>query len=148
MTLPQIYELPSGMVAVVVPAKITVLVSGILIIDVAITIPRIDCPLELSDPTENKYYPDLIGQLPYTRPKLLNGWLTSEVPLRPRQEKGVIVAEGWTSAPTGLRDETLEKVELSLRDERSNELCFDFQVRVGCSLMLQVRAATARTSRA
>jgi hypothetical protein len=135
----RIYELPSGMVAVVVPVKIVVLVSGILITDFAITIPRIDCPLELSDPAENKYYPDLIDQLPYTYTgvTLLNDYLTSGVPLRPRQVKGVIIAEGWTSVPTGLHDDMLEKVELSMQDERHNELCFDFQVRGDSTLLLR-----------
>jgi len=60
---------------------------------------------------------------------------TTEVPLRPRQAQGVIVAEGWTSAPPELPDETLVKMELSLLDERNNELRFNFGVRVDRSLM-------------
>ncbi len=131
----RIYELLSGMVAVVVPATIRVLVSGPLITDVAVFIPRFDCPLELSDPAENRYYPELIDRLPYNTPtKLLNNYLTFEISLRPCQLQGVIVAEGWTSVPPQCHDESLVRMELLLRDERRNEFCFEFGVRLDRSL--------------
>ena len=60
--------------------------------------------------------------------------LTPEVPLRQRQVQGVIVAEGWTSVPPECHDESLVTVELLLRDERRNELCFEFGVRVDRSV--------------
>jgi hypothetical protein len=131
----RMYELLSGRVAVVVPATMRVLTSGILITGVAIWIPRIDCPLELSDPTGDTFYPDLMDRLLFdTRTKLLNDWLTSEVPLRPRQVKGVIVAEGWADVPLELQDGTPLRVELALRDQRRKELRFDLGVRVNLSL--------------
>ncbi len=127
----RIYELPSGMVAVVVPARIQVLVSGIFFTDVALFLPRFDCPLELSDPAENAYYPDLIDWLPYNTPtELLNNLLTSEIPLRPRQQDGVIVADGWTFVPPEYPDELPVTMELLLRDERRNDSCFKFEVRL------------------
>jgi hypothetical protein len=126
----RIYELLSGMVAVVMPATMRVLVSGILITDVVGFIPRFDCSLELSDPAENKYYPDLIDWLPSTPTKLLNNLLTSEIPLRPRQTEGVIVADGWTFVPPECPDELPVTMELLLRDERRNEFCFKFEVRL------------------
>jgi len=127
----RIYELFSGMVAVVVPATIRVLVSGILITDVAVFIPRFDCSLELSDPTENEYYPDLIDWLPYNTPtKLLNNLLRSETPLRPCQPQGVIVADGCAFVPPECPDELPVTMELILTDERRNKLCFNFEVRL------------------
>ena len=69
-----------------------------------------------------------------TRTKLLNDWLTSEVPLRPRQVQGVIVAEGWADVPLELQDEEHVRVELALWDQRRNEFRFHFGVRVNLSL--------------
>jgi hypothetical protein len=131
--LARIYDLPSGEVEVVVPAKMTVLISGLLITHVEMMVPGDDFPLELSDPEESFYYQDLIARLPDS-PTVLNHWLTSEVPLRPRQVEGVIFANGWTSFPTEWHDETLVKVELLFWDERCNEICVEFGVRVDRSL--------------
>jgi len=116
------------------PAKIIVPISGILPTACAMMIPWDDFPLELSDPTESKYYQALIDELPYHPTELLNDWLTSKTPLCRRQAEGVIVAEGWTSFPPDLHDETLVTVELLLRDEQHNEICFDFGVRVDRSM--------------
>lgn len=130
----KIYDLPSGEVAVVVPAKITVLTSGILITHVEMTIPWDDYPLELSDPEESSYYQDLTAGLPQFPPTVLNRLLTSEVPLRPRQAEGVIFANGWTSFPPEYHDEMLVKVKLLFGDEKRNEICVEFGVRVDRSL--------------
>jgi hypothetical protein len=126
--------LPSGMVAIVALAKVTVRISGVLITDVAMRIPDIDCQLDLSDPMESKYYPDLIDLLPYNRTVVLNDWLTSGVPLRCCQVQGAIIAEGWTSVPPTWHDETLVAVELLLRDKERKEFHFDFRARVNRSL--------------
>src|SRR5580700_8432160 len=134
----RIYELLSGMVAVVVPATIRVLVSGIFFTDVAVFIPRFDCQLELSDPAENEYYPDLINELTHNTPtKLLNNLLTSEIPLRPCQPQGVIVADGLAFVPHECPDELPVTMELLLKDERRNEFCFKFEVRLDRILKLK-----------
>ena len=130
----RLYELPSGEAAVVVPARITVLTSGMVITDHEITTGLDDWPLDFSDPNEWPYYQDVIGGLlPYS-PALLNDWLTSGLPLRSRQVEGVIIANGWISVPPECHDEKLVTGELLLRDERSNEICFKFAVRVDRSL--------------
>jgi hypothetical protein len=132
----RIYELPSGAVAVVVPAKLTIRISGPLFTDQALRLPWDDFPLELSNLEENPYAQELITWSPhYSPPKILTRLLTSEVPLRPRQVQGVIVAEGWTDVPPKCHDESLVTVELLLRDERRNEFCFEFGVRLNRSLM-------------
>ena len=124
----RIYELPSGMVAVVVPATMRVLVSGILITDVVGFIPRFDCSIELCDPTD---YPDLIDEIRHNpRTELLNNLLTSETPLRPCQPQGVIVAHGTAFVPHECPDELPVPIEFLLTDERSKELCFKFEVRL------------------
>ena len=132
---PGIYELPLHEVEVVVPAKMTVLSSGILITDVAMMTPWEDWPLDLWDREESSNYKDVIGRLYYSPPKLLNPYLKRERPLDVRQVEGVIIAHGYVSVPPECHDETPVKVELLVRDERRNELCFDFEVRMDRSLM-------------
>lgn len=127
----RIYELPSGAVVVVAPAKLTVRTSGLLFMEHELRLPWDDFPLELCDPEENPDYQKLIGWLPhYSPPTILNRLLTPEVPLRHRQVQGVIFAEGWTDIPPECDDESLVTAELLLRDERRNEFCFEFGVRV------------------
>ncbi len=124
----RIYELPSGMVAVVVPATMRILVSGIVSTDVVGFIPRFDCSIELCDPMD---YPDLIDEIRCNpRTELLNNLLTSETPLRPCQRQGVIVADGRAFVPPECPDELPVPIEFLLTDERRNELCFKFEVRL------------------
>jgi hypothetical protein len=130
-----IYELSLDEVAVIVPAKMTILKSGILITDVEMMTPWEDYPLELWDPEENSNYQDVISGLSQLPPTVLNRWLTSAVPLRPRRAEGVIIAHGYISVPRDCRDGTLVTVKLSLRDERHNELSFDFGVQVDRSVL-------------
>jgi hypothetical protein len=130
----KLYELPSGEAAVVAPTRMTVLISGMLITKCEMTTGLDDWPLDFSDPSEWQYYKDVIeALLPYS-PLVLNNRLTSGLPLRPRQVEGLIIANGWISALPKCHDETLVPVKLLLRDERSNEVCFEFEVRVDRSL--------------
>jgi hypothetical protein len=129
----RLFELPSGAVAVVVLARMTVLTSGMLITDLEMTTGLNYFPLDLKDPEEGLFHKDVIDWLPFSRP-FLNHQLTSGTPLRPCQVEGVIVANGWSAVPPQCHDETLVRVELSLRDERRNEVCVEFGVRVDRSL--------------
>jgi len=131
----RLYELPSGAIAVVVPARMTVLTPGMLIMDRGMTTPWDDCLLELEDPEEWESYKDVIDWLRPLSPKVLNRWLTSGIPLRPRQLEGVILANGWREVPPRCHDETLVKVELLLWDERRNEIRVEFGVRVDRTLL-------------
>ena len=132
--LAEVCELPSGAIAAVVPAKMTVLSSGILITDAEMTTPWDEFPLDLSEPESSAYYEDLIGRMYHSPPRVLNHWLTHHVPLRPRQEEGVIFAHGWSPVPPECHDGTLVTVKLSLFDQRRNELRFDFETRVDRSV--------------
>jgi hypothetical protein len=132
--LARIYELPSGAVAVVAPAKMIVLKSGILITDVAMMTPWDDFPLDLWDPEESSDYQGVIGSLYHSPPRFLNPYLKRELPLDVRQVEGVIIAHGYSSFPSQYHDESPVTVELLLRDERRKELRFDFGVRVDRSL--------------
>jgi hypothetical protein len=82
----------------------------------------------------------MVNLLPYNQTEVLNGWLTSDVPLRSRRVQGVIIAEGWTSiapnAPKWL-EMTPVAVELFLWDERRNEYHVNFTARVNRSLQLK-----------
>ena len=134
--LPTIYELPAGEVAVIVPAKLTVRKSGILLAAVAMMTPWEAWPLDLwEDPEDSPYYKELIGALYHQPPTILNDWLTRGLPLRPRQVEGVIIAHGYASVPRACQDETLVTVQLLLEDERRNELSFEFGVRMDRSVM-------------
>jgi hypothetical protein len=131
----RIYELPLGEVAVIVPAKMTILKSGILITDVAIRTPWEDWPLDLWDPEETPYYKDLIGDLCHFLPTVLNPWLERDVPLRPRRQEGVIIAHGYIRVLPECHDETLVTVQLLLEDAGCNQLSFEFGVRVDRCVM-------------
>jgi hypothetical protein len=131
----KLYELPFGQVAVLVPAKMSVLKSGVLVTEVAVKTPWNDWPLELWAPEDCTYYQDVIRFLYHSPPTVLNPWLEHEVPLRPRQTEGVIIAGGHVDVPADCSDEAAVRVELLLRDERRNELCFDFHVEVDRKFM-------------
>ena len=132
-----IYELPSGFVAFVAPAKLTVQVPGTLIKHAEVAIPDFDCGLDLSDPGESPWYAQLMKLLPYNLTECLNDRLTSEVPLSVRQVRGAIIAEGWASIPAKLHDDALVSVGLFLWDARDNEFQFNFRACVNRSLMRQ-----------
>jgi hypothetical protein len=130
-----IYELPSGLVAFVAPAKLTVPVPGTLIKHAEVAIPDFDCQLDLSDPWESQWYEQLMNQLPYNLTECLNDRLTSGVPLSVRQVRGAIIAEGWASVPAKLHDYALVSVELFLWVARGNDFQFNFRALVNRSLM-------------
>jgi hypothetical protein len=131
----KIYDLPSHAILIVIPARLSVLKSGILFTDVSLKIPWEDCPLELNEPGQELTFDKLTrGTLPDLLPTILNRWLKSEVPLRPRCVEGVILAEGWTSFPTDYRDGMPVAVNLLLEDERHNKINFEFEVRIDRSL--------------
>jgi hypothetical protein len=132
--LPSIYELPLNEVAVIVPAKMTILQPGTLITAAAMMPPWEESHLDLWDDLEAQYYRYLVGMLYHQPPTILNDRLTSGVPLRPRQVEGVIIAHGYGSIPSQYHDESLVTMELLLKDERRDELCFNFEVRVDRSM--------------
>jgi len=139
----RLYELPSGEVGVVVPARMTVLISGMLITNYEITTILDEFPLDLSDPDEWQNYPAMIDTLCSERP-LLNRYLTSSLPLRPCQVEGVIVANGWSVVPPQWHDNTTLRVKLCLQDERRNEIPFEFRVQLDRSLKRAYERKQAR----
>jgi hypothetical protein len=130
-----ICELPSGAVAVVAPAELTVRVPGTLITYAQVAIPDFDGELELSDPGESLWYAQLMNLLPYNLTECLNHCLTSGVPLSVRRVRGAIIAEGWASVPPNLHDYAVVSVELFLWDARGNDFQFNFRARVNRDLM-------------
>ena len=58
-----LYELPSGEVGIVVPARMTVRTSGMLIVDHEITTSLSEWPLDFSDVAEWPYHPAMIDTL-------------------------------------------------------------------------------------
>ncbi len=132
----RLYELPSGEIAVVIPSEITVLMSGLLIIDRELTTSLDDFPLEFTEPTEWEPYKSVIDEYPYPSENLTY-LLTSRFPLRPCQRRGVIIANGWSAISPQYHENTRLTAQLFLRDERQNEICAEFVVRLDRSLKLR-----------
>src|ERR1022692_937325 len=66
--LPSIYELPLNEVAVIVPAKMTILQSGTLITAAAMMPPWEESHIDLWDDPENAHYRYLVGMLYHQPP--------------------------------------------------------------------------------
>ena len=129
------FELPGGQVAVVVPARMMVLIPGIMITDLEMTTPWDGPSLDLSDPEGEPFYQEVICGLPSFPPTILNHMLKRQRPLPRCQEEGVIIANGWSPVPPNCNDKTPPvTVKLFLRDERGNKLSFDFGARVDRSV--------------
>jgi hypothetical protein len=128
--LARICDLPGAGFALALPAKLLVVTGGTLIMGHEMTVPWYPLPLELSDPEARAYYSDIIyGSIPYP-PKILNPYLTGELPLRRGQIEGMIIGFGWNSVPLQYHDYTKVPIELCLWDERENEFWFNFEARV------------------
>jgi len=140
----RLHELLSGEIGLVVPVQITVLTPGILIIEQELTTSLNEFPLEFTDPTEWKYYEDVIDDCPSR--ENLNYLLMNPRSLHPRKEHGIIVANGWSTIPPQFHDDTSLKAQLRLMDERRNEICAEFVVRLDRSLkrMYEKRHAERR----
>jgi hypothetical protein len=139
----RLFELPGGAVAVVAPVRMTVLTAGMVITGLQMTTALDDAPLELEDPEEWNCYRSLMDWL-YFSTEVINAQLTSGIPLRPCRREGVILAIGWSVVPERFHDEMPVRAELSLRDERLNEVCVPFKVRVDRSLKLKYEWIQAR----
>jgi hypothetical protein len=131
----RIYDLPSWAIVIVIPARLSVLKSGMLITDVSVRIPWDDFPLELNQPDTGIVCEELLqGALPNPLPKVLNSFLKSENPLRRRCVEGLILAEGSTDFPAEYQDGMPLTVQLLIEYDRRNKLEFDFEVRVDRSV--------------
>jgi hypothetical protein len=131
--LATIYELSPGNLAVVLLAKVTVVVP-VLITDVDLTVPWHNVMLDLDEPEERSYHEDLIQGLPDYRPTVLNHWLKSSRPLPRCQQEGVIIAYGYGPIYANYPEHASATVKLFVKDELNNELCFNFRARVDHSL--------------
>ena len=130
-----VYELPSNEIAVIVPAKLTVRKSGILITDMRMTTSWDDWPLDLWHAEDSPHWTDVIGRLYHQPPTILNDYLVSALPLRPRQIDGVVIAHGYTTVPWECSQETVVAIQLLLEDERRDQFSFEFDARLDRRVM-------------
>jgi len=129
-----IFDLPGMALAFVLPAGLLVLATGSWIRRSEVVLAWDSPELELSGCEQSPYYDKLIsGFIPYP-PKLLNPFLTGELPLRRGAVAGVIVAISYTSVPAIYPDHTAVPVELFLYDEWDQELHYTFEASVSRSL--------------
>ena len=125
-----IYDLPGIALAVVIPAKLLVLGSGVLIVEAEITVPWYPLPLELEQPEHHAFFDRVIaGSIPWPR-KLLNRRLTGEQNLYRGQGEGLIVGMGYSSVPLQYGEGAKVPITLSLWDEQDNESSFTFHAQV------------------
>jgi hypothetical protein len=126
----RVFELPEEQVAVVLPAKLTVVYSGAIITEMRLKLPWSDCLLEVGDPRNHRFFPDVTQDWPGTL-KILNDWLVDrEVPLRTCQRSGLIVGTGWAPVPAAYPADREVQIELSLYDQRDNVMRFEFKARL------------------
>lgn len=124
--LARIYEFPGNVVAVLLFAKLTVLRPGSLIMEVEITTTWSDSLLELSDP-ESFCYQKVMERLNTEAPNILNPLLLNHVPLRERQEEGIILAHGPAQVPHDCPDETPTTISFRLTDQTDHVLSVAFR---------------------
>jgi hypothetical protein len=131
--LARVYELPSGELVAALPARLTILEPGVMIVDRLMTTTWDECVFDLSDPREHEH-PSLLNLtegLYNQPPTILNDFLAGRsVPSRHCQMKGVIFATGWTSDLATHCEEPFLTIELLLRDERRNETNLEFKAEV------------------
>ena len=125
-----IYDLPGVALAVVIPAKLLVLGSGVLIVEAEMTVPWHPLPLELEEPEHHAFFDRVIAGLIPCPPKLLYRRLTGKQNLYRGQWEGVIVGMGYSSVPLRYEEGAQAPVTLSLWDERDNKLRFTFHASV------------------
>jgi hypothetical protein len=136
--LARVYDLPSGCLAVVGPALLTILEPGVMIFDrlMTATSNEGECVFDLSDPREHEH-PSLLNLTEglYNQSTILHDFLAGQsVRFRRCQIKGVILATGWMSDPATHCEERFLTMELALRDEQGNESYREFRAEVDGSI--------------
>jgi hypothetical protein len=132
--LAEVFELPSGAIAVVMYATLVVLKPGAMSSGSGLVVPWDDFPLELDDCEATPYFKEVVQGSPDWPPTILNRWLTGKTRLSRGQRDGVIVAHGWSEVPARVHDETPVSVKLYVADEQDEVLCFEFRARIDRSL--------------
>jgi hypothetical protein len=116
-----IYDLPGIALAIVIPAKLLITGSGILIVRAEMRVPWDPTPLELEDPECHAFFDRVITGLIPCPPKLLNSRLTGKRNLHRGQREGVIVGTGHSSVPPRYEEGASVSIMLSLWDEQGAE---------------------------
>lgn len=133
----RVCHLASGEIAALLPARLTVLKSGVRFTKAEMFTPWDGCELDLSDP-EDSFLADLAGGIFASPPTILNHLLVGRsAPLRPCEWEGVIIAVGWSEFPAAYRDGTAVTLELFLREQQSAKSRYSFHARVDRSLRRQ-----------
>jgi hypothetical protein len=125
-----IYDLPGVALAVVIPTKLLITTSGILIVRAEMRVPWDPTPLELEDPERHAFFDRVITGLIPCPPKLLNTRLTGSQNLHRGQWEGVIVGTSYSSVPVRYDEDAQVPITLSLWDEQDNKLSFTFHASV------------------
>lgn len=133
----RVHDLAAGEVAVVLPAKLTVLKPGVMFTEAQLRPSWIDWEIDLDNVENNESIINEITQgLRVFPTRILNHeFVGRPVPLRPCQIEGVIIGNGYSPVPTKLHDETIVTMELLLMDERNSVFSYEFRARVDRSVM-------------
>ena len=129
--LARVYDLPGGDVAAVLPAKLTILKSGVMFTDALVVAAWESFPLDLEGAEENRYFDRFKRLGPSWEPIILNDFLVGRAhPLQPCQWDGFIIGTGWASVPAECDDGARLRLELRLRDEQGTDFHYDFTAAV------------------
>ena len=131
----EVWELPSGEVAAILPIEIMrPLRPRAWIVGCQIVLPWEGPEFELQDPEHNGIYSHLKQRLYPER--LLNRWLTDQIPLPDRKLQGYIVGYSWIQIPPEYPNEMPVSVKLMVTDDRKAEYYLDFAAHLDRSLKL------------
>lgn len=132
------HDLPDGSVAVTLPAKLTVLKSGVMFNDALVLPQWDDASLDLEEPQEHRHFAEFIRDFPRFEPTVLNKFLVGrQLPLRPCQLEGLIIAIGWSHVPAVYQDEKRVSFKVCLTDRQEAEVRCNFIARVDRRLKLR-----------
>jgi hypothetical protein len=126
----KLYDMPGIDCAVVIPAKLLIPRSGILIESAEMCVPWDPMPLELEERERYRFFDKILRGMIPSPPTLLNSRLIGKENLYRGQWEGVIVGTGSSSVPARYAEGTNVSITLALWDEWGNESKFTFHAGV------------------
>jgi len=125
-----VLDVPSGRLAVILPAEITALRRGVRITKCDITLPwegaHFDIEEILEDFDEHLWYSLLQSFSRFSPADLLNPWVSGQLRLPEEKLRGVIIAFAWFLVPPQYPIEMSVPVKLMIRDNTETEYYLDY----------------------
>ena len=126
----KLYDMPGIDCAVVIPAKLLIPRSGILIESAEMCVPWDPMPLELEERERYRFFDKILRGMIPSPPTLLNSRLIGKENLYRGQWEGVIVGTSNSSVPLCYEEHAKVPITLSLWDEQGDVFHTTFHPRV------------------